>query len=143
MRQLPAGKVKRVKTSQEGLNMKTMNSMRLVWGMTLAATFALSTPAYSAADAGKATFNGSCIHCHGKNAAGNPSQDRYWKMRIPRLNEAYVQNKSDEELKNVIMNGIRKMPPALMGHPHAADRTKVKPEAVPDLIAYIRSLKKK
>ena len=109
----------------------------------MAAAFAYSTPAYSSSvDAGKATYDNSCIHCHGAAGAGNTVQDRFWKMRIPRLNGPYVQKKSDAELKNVILNGKRKMPPAMMGQPETAHRTKVEENQVPDLIAYIRSLKK-
>jgi mono/diheme cytochrome c family protein len=110
--------------------------------MTIAAMFALATPAYSAVDAGKATYSDSCIHCHGEAGVGHSVSDQYWKMRIPRLNEDYVQKKSDEELKQVILNGKRKMPPAMMGSRETAHRTKVAPEQVPDLIAYLRTLKR-
>ncbi len=124
--------------------MRTANWLRYFCGLTTAATFALSTPAYSAsADAGKAIYDDSCIHCHGAAGAGNPIQDKFWRMRIPRLNGAYVQKKPDDELRLIILNGKRKMPPAMMGQPETAHRTKVKPEQVPDLIAYIRSLEKK
>ena len=67
--------------------------------------------------------------------------DQFWKMRIPRLDRDYVQKKSDAELRDVILNGKRKMPPALVGKPETQHQTKVTPEQVPDLIAYIRTLK--
>lgn len=117
--------------------------MKLVCGIAVAAAFALSTPAYADAAAGKATYDDSCIHCHGEAGAGNPVQDGFWKMKIPRLNGEYVQKKSDDDLKAVILNGKRKMPPAVMGQAHTATSAKIKPEQVPDLIAYVRSLKKK
>jgi mono/diheme cytochrome c family protein len=123
--------------------MTMSNSQKLMCGMTIAAMFALSTPAYSAADAGKATYDISCINCHGKAGAGNNIMDKFWQVRIPRLDGEYVQKKSDDEIKSVILNGVRKMPPAVQGHPHDAGTTKVRPEQVPDLIAYLRSLKKK
>ena len=123
--------------------MKLLHSRKLACGMTIAASIALSTPAHSATDAGKAIYNDSCVHCHGAGGAGNTGQDQFWRMRIPRLNEEYAQKKSDEELRDVILNGKRKMPPAVLGKPHTANNTKVKPEQVPDLIAYIRSLKRK
>lgn len=122
--------------------MKILSSTGLVCGITIVAALALGMPAYSDMDAGKATFKESCVHCHGEEGAGNPVQDKFWRMRIPRLNEAYVQKKSDAELKNIILNGKRKMPAAMMGNPETAHRTKVQPEQVADLIAYVRSLKK-
>jgi mono/diheme cytochrome c family protein len=123
--------------------MKTSNSMKLVCGLTIAATFALPTPAYSGADAGKAIYNNSCTHCHGPAGAGNSVQDTFWQIKIPRLDGEYVQKKSDDEIRNVILNGVRKMPAAVQGQPHTTTAVKVKPEEVPDLIAYLRSLKKK
>lgn len=122
--------------------MKTLGSLTFVCGLMIAAAFMLSTSAYSAASDGKATYNNSCVYCHGKAGAGNTVQDAFWKMKIPRLNGAYVQQKSDDELKQVILNGKRKMPAAMMGKPETEHRTKVTPEQVPDLIAYIRTLKK-
>lgn len=37
--------------------------------------------------------------------------------------------------------GKRKMPAAMMGYPHTTNRTKVTAEQIPDLLAYIHSLK--
>jgi mono/diheme cytochrome c family protein len=109
--------------------------------MAIALAFAISTPAYSELNRGKAIFNDSCIHCHGAEGKGNTVQDKFWNVRIPRLNEASIQRMSDADLSNVILNGKRKMPPAMMGQPDAPHRTKVTKEQVPDLIDYIRSLK--
>jgi mono/diheme cytochrome c family protein len=103
---------------------------------------AVSSLAYSSPEAGKAIYNQSCTDCHGPAGTGNPTQDQFWKMKIPRLTGDYVQKKSDDALRDVILNGKRKMPPALMGHPHDNSRGKVTAEQVPDLIAYVRSLKK-
>jgi mono/diheme cytochrome c family protein len=116
--------------------------MKLACGLTVAAAFVLAPPAYSSVDAGKATFDDSCAHCHGEAGAGNPAQDTFWKLKIPRLNADYVQKKSDDELRDVILNGKKKMPAAVQGQPHGAT-TKIRPEQVPDLIEYIRTLKKK
>ncbi len=111
--------------------------------MTIIAGFAILTPAWSAVPDGKNTYDQSCIHCHGQSGTGSSVADKFWKMRIPRLNSSYIQNKSDEELKSVILNGKRKMPPAMMGTPETAHKTKVSAEQVPDLLAYIRTLKGK
>lgn len=122
--------------------MKIFGSMMLACGVMIAAAFALATPAYSAVEDGKVTYNDSCVYCHGPAGTGNPVQDQFWKMKIPRLSGDYIQKKSDKELTQVILNGKRKMPPVMIGNPEAAHRTKVTPEQVPDLIAYIRTLKK-
>ncbi len=119
--------------------MNTSHVVQLLSGTAIVGLIGLSIPAYAAVDAGKAIYDQSCIHCHGIAGKGNPVQDGFWKMKIPRLNAAYVQNKSDNELRNVILNGRRKMPPVLQGVDH---RTKVTPEQAADLIDYIRTLKK-
>jgi mono/diheme cytochrome c family protein len=121
--------------------MKIRKSMNLVCGIAIAAAFALSLSAASGADAGKATYNDSCVNCHGPEGAGSAVSDTFWKMKIPRLNSDYVQKKSDEELTEIILNGKRKMPPAMVGKPDSQHKTKVTPAQVPDLIAYIRTLK--
>ncbi len=69
--------------------------------------------------------------------------DDFWKMRIPRLNSDYVQSKSDAELRDIILNGKRKMPPAMAGKPETQHRTKITPDQVPALVAYVRTLKGK
>ena len=125
--------------------MKTVGSIKVLCGVTFVA-ITLAIPAHAASDAGKTTYNDSCIQCHGPAGGdGNPVADRLWKVRIPRLNGAYVQKKSDAELTQVILNGKRKMPPAMMmkGNPDTAHKNKITAEQVPDLIAYIRTQKKK
>jgi cytochrome c5 len=125
--------------------MNILTSITLLCGMSFAAVMTLATPAYAAAGAGEGTYNNSCLPCHGRAGDGNPVSDRSWKMRIPRLNSAYVQTKSDAELTNVILNGKRKMPPAMMmlGNPDTQHKTKISSEQVPDLITYIRAQRKK
>lgn len=123
--------------------MKYLRMAGFVCSLAAAAVFALAQPAYSATDDGKATYDQSCVHCHGAEGSGNPVMDQFWKMKIPRLNSEYVQSKSDEEMKNVILNGKRKMPAAMTGNPEATHRTKVTAEQVPGLITYIRTLKSK
>jgi mono/diheme cytochrome c family protein len=98
-------------------------------------------PAYPAVADGKSTYDQSCAHCHG-DGNGNSVADQFWKMKIPRLASTYVQNKSDDELRQIILNGKRKMPAAMMGSPETAHRTKVSANQVPDLLLYIRTLKR-
>jgi mono/diheme cytochrome c family protein len=101
------------------------------------------TPFSFASEAGKALYNKSCIQCHGAVGEGRAVMDTFYKIRIPRLNSEYVQKKSDEEIKHVILNGKRKMPAAMAGLPETQHRSKITPEQVPDLIAYVRTLKNK
>jgi mono/diheme cytochrome c family protein len=122
--------------------LNTLNTTKLLCGIVFAASIAFSMPADSAADDGKITYNDSCIRCHGEAGIGNPVQDQFWKMKIPRLTASYVQKKSDSELKTIILNGKRKMPPVMLGAPETQHRSKVTETQVPGLIAYIRSLKK-
>ena len=122
--------------------MNLLNTTTALCGIAVAATLAFSMPADSAVDAGKSAYKLSCMRCHGDLGRGNTSQDQFWKLKIPRLTSAYVQKKSDAELKAIILNGKRKMPPVMMGGPETQHQTKVTEEQVPGLIAYIRSLKK-
>jgi mono/diheme cytochrome c family protein len=122
--------------------MKLLKSARLIGGISLATLFALTAVASSPVESGKAVFKNSCVYCHGEGGEGNPAADNFWKMKIPRLNTEYIRSKSDAELTNVILNGKRKMPPAMAGKPETQHRTKVKAEQVPDLIAYVRTLKR-
>jgi mono/diheme cytochrome c family protein len=122
--------------------MEIWNTTKLLCGIAVAANLAFSMPADSAVDAGKSAYKMSCVRCHGESGVGNTSQDQFWKMKIPRLNSSYVQKKSDAELKTIILNGKRKMPPVMMGGPETQHQSKVTEDQVPSLIAYIRSLKK-
>lgn len=114
-----------------------------VCGFAAASILTLATPAFADVSAGKAIYDNSCIHCHGESGVGSSVMDSFWKMRIPRLNSDYVQKKPDAELRNVILNGKRKMPPAMSGSPETQHRSKITAEQVPDLVAYIRTLKGK
>ena len=117
--------------------------MNLVSRTTIFAVFAMVAPFSFASEAGKALYNNSCIQCHGAVGEGRTIMDTFYKIRIPRLNTDYVQKKPDDELRNVILNGKRKMPAAMAGLPETLHRSKITPEQVPDLIAYVRTLKNK
>ncbi|MCW5980302.1 MAG: cytochrome c [Bryobacteraceae bacterium] len=102
----------------------------------------LSGQAYSASDkeAGKTVFDKTCAQCHGPEGKGDLSADKFYQVRIPRLNSEYVQGKSDQELKEIITKGKKKMTPVRPGQPTAEH--KLKAEWVDDVIAYVRTLKK-
>ena len=59
--------------------------------------------------AGKAVFEAKCQKCHGDDGRGNPSMAKLLKMKQPftPLGTTEVQNKRDEELKQIAINGVR------------------------------------
>jgi len=59
--------------------------------------------------AGKAVFEAKCQKCHGDDGRGNPSMAKLLKMKQPftPLGTAEVQSKSDEQLKQIAINGVR------------------------------------
>jgi mono/diheme cytochrome c family protein len=105
------------------------------------AVLGMVLPARAAELPGKAIFQRTCKNCHGPEGKGNPTVDSFWKLKIPRLNSKYVQQKSDAELKKIITGGIRKMEPVRLDAPTAPHRPKLNPEQVDDVIAYVRTLK--
>lgn len=89
---------------------------------------------------GKQIFEHTCQRCHGRNGQGNPAARRFFKANIPRLDSAFVQGKSDAELRDIISNGMKKMPPVEIGQPrvqHLLDSS-----SVDKVIRYLRTLKK-
>jgi mono/diheme cytochrome c family protein len=69
-----------------------------------------SLPALSSdAGTGKAVFEMKCQKCHGDDGRGNPSMAKLLKLPQPftPLGTPEVQNKSDEELKKIAINGVR------------------------------------
>jgi mono/diheme cytochrome c family protein len=58
---------------------------------------------------GKAVFEAKCQKCHGDDGRGNPSMAKLLKLKQPftPLGTTEVQNKNDEELKKIAMNGVR------------------------------------
>lgn len=104
---------------------------------------ALVTIAPACADKlpGKAVFEKTCKNCHGPEGKGNPTASSFWKVKIPRLDSRYVQQKSDEEIRKIITGGIRKMEPVRMDTPSAPHRGKLTPAEVDEAIAYVRTLK--
>lgn len=116
--------------------------MRISMGVAALALLSMLAPARAAELAGKAVFDQSCKNCHGPEGKGDRMADKYYQMTIPRLTSDYVQNKSDEELRRIITQGVRKMEPARMGQPRARHRMKLTEAQVDEAIAYVRTLKK-
>ncbi len=88
---------------------------------------------------GKAVFERTCARCHGPNGQGNPAADKFFKTPVPKLDSAYVQSKSDEELKDIISHGKRMMDPVRVGQ--ATVQHLLDPDSVDAVIRYLRTLK--
>ncbi len=100
----------------------------------------LAVPADPAEPQGKAVYEDTCKQCHGPEGKGDAMADKFYQVRIPRLNSDYVQNKTDGEIREIITRGRRKMAPVRAGRPSVEHR--LDPKSVDAVIAYIRTLKK-
>jgi mono/diheme cytochrome c family protein len=118
----------------EQMKFRTSSAVVLFFGFLL--------PVYPSALPGKAAYNASCRNCHGPEGKGDRMSDSFYKVTIPRLNSNYVQEKSDDELKKIIIGGVRKMGPAKMGAPSSPHSRKITPEQADEVIQYVRTLKK-
>jgi cytochrome c6 len=86
----------------------------------------------SAQDTGEALFKGKCAMCHGPDGAGKTKMGE--TLKIPDLQSADVQKKSDADLSAIIAKGKNKMP---------AYEAKLSKEDIAKLVVYIRELAKK
>ena len=80
-----------------------------------------------------------CSSCHG--AAGKADTDKGQQMKIVDMSSAEFQARKDDELRNAILNGVKK---EKGGVKQEMDSFKgdLTPEQVDALIAYIRTFKK-
>jgi cytochrome c553 len=83
------------------------------------------------ADCASETYRAKCSACHGVHGAGDTMIGK--NLRLRSLSSPEAQNRSDEELFNVISKGKNKMP--------SFDR-KLSSDQIRDLVRHIRSLKK-
>ncbi len=88
---------------------------------------------------GKEIFERTCQVCHGANGAGNRAADEFFELKLPRLNSAYVQAKSDAELHKIISEGTRRMDPVRFQEADGA-RHGLPAYAIDPVIAFVRSL---
>jgi cytochrome c553 len=88
---------------------------------------------------GKAAYNLTCGRCHGPDGKGDEAADKFFKTKIPRLSSAEVQGKSDAELREIITQGSREMPPVEIDE--SGFRHRLPPQDVDAVIAYVRTLK--
>jgi cytochrome c6 len=92
--------------------------------------FLTATPARAQGDA--ALFKAKCAACHGADGKGNTSMGKTLKVRD--LTSEDVQKQTDAQLTDVTANGKGKMP---------AYKGKLTDDQIKQLVAFIRTLKKK
>jgi cytochrome c553 len=88
---------------------------------------------------GKQVFERTCARCHGPGGQGNAAADKFFQTPVPKLNSAYIQGKSDEELKEIISHGKRKMDPVRIGQ--AEVQHLLDSGSVDAVISYVRTFK--
>jgi mono/diheme cytochrome c family protein len=80
-----------------------------------------------------------CSSCHG--AAGKGDTDKGQQMKIVDMTSAEFQARKDDELKNAILNGVKREKGGVKQEMDAF-KGDLTPEQVDALIAYIRTFKK-
>lgn len=110
----------------KGLLVRVSSAMPFV----AAACFFFSGTAH--AQNGPALFKQKCAPCHGADGKGDTSMGKALKVRD--LSSDDVQNQSDAELTEITENGKNKMP---------AYKGKLTDAQIKDLVAFVRTLKKK
>jgi len=90
---------------------------------------------------GEEIYNRTCKRCHGAAGKGDSSADAFFKKSIPRLDSAYVQTKSNEELRQIITHGKENMPAVRLDKPGVGHLLPT--QSVDEVIAYVRTLKQK
>jgi mono/diheme cytochrome c family protein len=112
-------------------NTTTCLNKLLVGVGAIAVFLLLGLPAHTQ-ETSETLFKGKCGMCHGPDGSGKTMMGE--KLKIPDLQSADVQKKSDVDLKAIIIKGKNKMP----GY-----ETKLSKEQVDKLVAYLRDLAKK
>lgn len=111
--------------------------MRKAFILAIIAAFALAPCAFANgsgnAEAGKDAFMKHCSTCHGPDGNGKDAVAKLLKVTFPPLASKPVQDMSDAQIKQVILEGKGKMKP--VKDLSASD--------IPNLIAFVRSLAKK
>jgi len=93
----------------------------------------LTALSFAGADpkAGENVFKSHCVLCHGADATGNTTLGKQLKAR--NLHSAFVQKKTDPELKHIITEGEGNMPT------FAAQLSSAQ---IDEVVAYVRQLGK-
>lgn len=106
-----------------------------------AGSLLLSATALAQADPKKVerAWKAKCSSCHG--AAGKGDTEKGQQMKIADMTSAEFQGKKDDELKNAILNGVKKEKGGVKQEMDAF-KGDLTPEQVDALVAYIRTFKK-
>jgi cytochrome c len=106
-----------------------------------AASVLLSATAMAQTDPKKVerAWKAKCSSCHG--AAGKGDTEKGQQMKIADMTSADFQAKKDDELKNAILNGVKKEKGGVKQEMDAF-KGDLTPEQVDAVVAYIRTFKK-
>jgi mono/diheme cytochrome c family protein len=117
-----------------------MNHVRLLASIA-AASVLLSATAMAQTDPKKVerAWKAKCSSCHG--AAGKGDTEKGQQMKIADMTSADFQAKKDDELKNAILNGVKKEKGGVKQEMDAF-KGDLTPEQVDAVVAYIRTFKK-
>jgi mono/diheme cytochrome c family protein len=117
--------------------MKHVRLAALVTG----ASFLVGTTALAQVDPKKVerAWKAKCSSCHG--ATGKADTEKGQQMKIVDMTSAEFQAKKDDELKNAILNGVKKEKGGVKQEMDAF-KGDLTPEQVDALVAYIRTFKK-
>jgi mono/diheme cytochrome c family protein len=110
--------------------MNTLSSNLVVGSLLLAASLAAARDNGDANDAGRTTFKGACISCHGEDGPGTPLGK---SLQAPDLRSKNVQKKSEAELAQTVSEGKGNMPPF---------KASLSPEQITAVINFVRELGK-
>ena len=111
--------------------MKPQSMTKIICLATVVAAAVLLCARTRADDKSAATYKAKCATCHGADGKGDTPAGK--KVGVHDFASDEVQKQSDNDLGQIIFKGKNKMP---------AYESKLKPEEVKDLIAYIRKLGK-
>lgn len=99
----------------------------------LSASTAYSAPPAGDATAGKDVYLKKCKPCHGEDGNGNQGMAKLLKVTFVPMSSDEVQNKSDADIKKIIVEGKDKMKPV----------KDISDTDIDNVIAYVRTFKKK
>jgi len=117
-----------------------MNHVRLLASIA-AGSLLLGAAAQAQTDPKKVerAWKAKCASCHG--ATGKADTEQGAKMKIVDMTTAEFQARKDDELKNAILNGVKKDKGGVKQEMDAF-KGDLTPEQVDALVAYIRAFKK-
>lgn len=85
------------------------------------------------------TWKAKCASCHGADGKGQTEQGK--KMQVADMTTAEFQKTPDDKIKAAINDGIKRDKNGVKQEMEAY-KTKLRPEQIDGLVAYIRTLKK-